>query len=220
MDKKTLRSLIFQELNKLSDTAIQNAYSKILQKHSHFWEKNHAHKFLINKNIALYMPQKKEAHLNLFFQYFINKKSHLFFPRITNTKNSEMEFIQCSPLEPTHWTKGAYGIKEPIEKSNSIIINNPHDLHIIFTPCVALHKNGARLGKGKGYYDRFLSKTHTDINAQPLKVACVLDFQLVDDFLTDSWDHSIDWVLTEKREIKYQGLYDWCKRNNIHSNES
>jgi len=54
--------------------------------------------------------------------------------------------------------KGPYGVPEPVTSS----FIRPEDLDLVITPGVAFDKKGNRLGRGKGYYDRFLSKIPKD----------------------------------------------------------
>ncbi len=51
---------------------------------------------------------------------------------------------------------GRYDIKEPETPNSSLL--TPNSMDFILVPGVAFSPNGYRLGRGKGYYDKFLSK--------------------------------------------------------------
>lgn len=71
-------------------------------------------------------------------------------------------------------TVGSYGIKEPKAKSPKNLEINKIDLVIV--PGVAFDRQLYRLGRGAGYYDRFLSQIPTDTPT----IGLAFDFQLVD----------------------------------------
>ncbi len=68
---------------------------------------------------------------------------------------------------------------------------------MIVIPAVAYDRNGNRLGRGKGFYDRLLAST------KARKVGVAYDFQLIDDDIpVDAHDVPVDIVITESRFIK------------------
>ena len=74
----------------------------------------------------------------------------LCFPRITGP--GRMCF--CLAPDENALIPGAYGISEPPGYLSPV---SPPSISLMLTPCEALDRYGTRLGKGGGYYDRYLS---------------------------------------------------------------
>lgn len=82
-----------------------------------------------------------------------------------------MSFFEVS--DESELSSGAFGINEP-GYSNAVTpaaFNKP----IIIVPGRAFDKNGNRLGRGKGYYDKYLAENSFD-----LVVGCCFPFQMID----------------------------------------
>lgn len=126
-------------------------------------------KFKQAKVIGIYYPIKQEVNIT---SLDLSDKV-VCFPKINS--DNELDFIVVN--DKTKWEINKFGIKEP--KSGKIL-NNKIDLLVI--PALGTNGNNYRLGYGKGYYDKFLSKYH------PLyTIGLVLDnFKL--DFIVDRWD--------------------------------
>lgn len=56
------------------------------------------------------------------------------------------------------WPKNKWNIPEPPVESDASNIAHPGDIDLLLVPGLAFDVNGHRLGQGKGYYDRFISK--------------------------------------------------------------
>lgn len=69
--------------------------------------------------------------------------------------------------------KGCLGILEP--KEDSLCPVDARDIDLVITPGVAFDKKGNRLGRGRGYYDRFLSR----IPKTTPSIGLAYDFQVL-----------------------------------------
>ena len=70
--------------------------------------------------------------------------------------------------------EGHYGIKAPRhDKTRELKVS---ELDLVVVPAVAFDKNNNRLGRGSGYYDRFLGELPSHIPT----VGLAFDFQVVD----------------------------------------
>ncbi len=102
----------------------------------------------------------------------INKEKREIIPAI-------IERIDAACLEI-----GSYGILQPKMEQNNLLDINKIDMVIV--PGVAFDSQNNRLGRGKGYYDRFLKK----ISPHTTTVGLAFDFQIID-HLPDIADYDV-----------------------------
>lgn len=81
-------------------------------------------------------------------------KKRLLLPKIIN---KELLIYEITDLN-TQLIEGSFKIFEPDETKCKLIDNK--EISCVLVPGLAFDKNNNRLGYGKGYYDRFLSKIH------------------------------------------------------------
>lgn len=84
--------------------------------------------------------------------------------------------------------EGAFHIMEPIGITEGRF--SCYDIDIALVPGVAFDAQGHRLGRGRGYYDRFL---HTVPEIR--KIGLCFDFQKVQEVPVDDFDISVDEVI-------------------------
>jgi len=103
--------------------------------------------------------------------------------------NERENKLFCSHLEDAHKMRpGKYGIMEP-DKPNEAFPSSQIDL--VFVPGLGFDRKNFRLGRGKGYYDRFLEQ----LGPHTLKVGLAYDFQLVDHLSVEEHDVPMDMVI-------------------------
>lgn len=88
---------------------------------------------------------------------------------------------------------GAFGILEPTKSTATI---DPDDVDALIAPGVGFDRNKARLGRGKGYYDRLLA----GISAPCIGLAYA--FQILSRLPVGEYDIPMDVVITEKEIIR------------------
>ncbi len=86
--------------------------------------------------------------------------------------------------------KGPFGIMEPDKMSSEPF--SGEKLDVIIVPGVAFTAEGARLGRGKGFYDRFLKTLPSGVK----KIALAYDCQIVDNMPTAAHDVPVDIVVS------------------------
>lgn len=86
-----------------------------------------------------------------------------------------------------------------ISETEMILIDNEYEVYedkidLFIIPGRAFTRNGKRLGRGKGYYDRFLVKKQYKHSQ---KVGICFDFQILEDIPTNKHDIFMDFIITK-----------------------
>ena len=72
------------------------------------------------------------------------------------------------------------------------------DVDVVFVPCQAVDRRGNRLGKGGGYYDRFLARPEV----RAARIALVFREQILDAVPVGRGDEPMDWIVTEGEVLR------------------
>lgn len=141
--------------------------------------------------VLAYMALPDEVNLSAVIDRTIKDEKKVFLPRIIPGTNF-MDFYEFT--DNTKTGNGSFGIVEPDENSNKLEIKKYLEKILILTPGRAFTINGDRLGRGKGFYDIFLSKLLLN-NCKNIKIAGVcFDFQIVDFIPTEEHDLKMDFL--------------------------
>ena len=106
----------------------------------------------------------------------------VLLPRVVSDTDMELRrYTGSNDME-----QGAFGIMEPTGK----LFTDYENIDVAVVPGMAFDREGHRLGRGKGYYDRFLTRlSHT------YKIGICFPFQLVDLVPADAHDILMDEVI-------------------------
>jgi 5-formyltetrahydrofolate cyclo-ligase len=114
-------------------------------------------------------------------------RASVIYPRV---RGDELDFFT---LAAGDLAAGRFGILEPTGDAIEVA---PAAIDLVLVPGVAFARDGHRLGFGRGFYDRFLSRA-----AHALRVGLAHDFQLVDQLPPRTGDEPVDLVLTPRERI-------------------
>ena len=93
-----------------------------------------------------------------------------------------------TPDEPM--IHGAFGLQQPLVPQWA----KPDRFELVLVPGVAFSKEGARLGHGRGYYDRMLARLAKRVDC---RAGVCFNFQLVPDVPVSEDDVGMDVIVTE-----------------------
>lgn len=116
----------------------------------------------------------------------------LCFPQLAHPN---LQFLAVDSYPQTDWLLDPLGFGYPA--SGEIV--EPSQIQVILVPGLGFNAYGERLGRGKGFYDRYLT------NFKGLKIGICFDCQWSDDHLpTDDWDIKMNFIITENKclEVK------------------
>ena len=102
---------------------------------------------------------------------------------------SDLNLLCAKRLSPGH-----YGILEPKEelRFRSDFQVEPDQIDLVIIPGLGFDRSCRRLGRGKGYYDRFITVLRRNV---PLIGVC-FDEQIVERVPTEPHDRTLDYVVT------------------------
>jgi len=124
-------------------------------------------------------------------------------PRVRYVHDREIRAYELSaalvddPREHPDVRADVFGILEPKASAREV---PPAEIGLVLVPCVAYDRQGYRMGKGGGFYDRFLARE--DLHA----VSCGLAFaeQLFNGVPRCPHDQRVDMVVTETGPVELE----------------
>lgn len=173
MDKKQLRKHIKAQVAQLSPQ------HKLLEANEVFGHIENTKLFQQSHNVMLFSSLPDELPTHHIIERWAAMKN-VFLPRV---KGDDIEAIK---YEPGMLKQGSFKILEP----TGTTVVSPLVLDLIIVPGVAFDRNGNRCGRGKGYYDRFLSHT------KATTIAVCFDCQLVDTLPVEPHDIPAKHIVT------------------------
>ena len=108
-------------------------------------------------------------------------------PRVADGPNGEAE-MEFYDFDPSGMARGAYGIDEP----QGNVPCPPERIDLMVVPGMAFTRDGVRLGRGKGYYDRYIARE----GFRARRIGVCFRHQLLPDLPAEPHDRRMDIVVT------------------------
>ena len=175
MTKKELRQMIRQRKQQ-HPVGESSAFISRLKDNSHF---THA------QTLLLYSALSDEVPTQILIDGLAAQGKTVLLPRVVS--DTDMELRRYSG--PADLQRGAFGIFEPTGE----LFTDYNTIDVAIIPGMAFDAKGHRLGRGKGYYDRFLAK----LSPSTYKIGLCFFWQLVDQVPTDEHAIPMDEVIVQ-----------------------
>lgn len=142
-------------------------------------------RFVNAQTVMLFASLPDEVDTSILLQKYKNKKN-ILLPVVKGDKLLLRHFQDFN-----HMQKGAFGIQEPVCLGNAFTDLKKIDL--VITPGVAFDQSLHRLGRGKGFYDRFFSQSAMN---DTYKIGICFPCQLVTELPTETHDILMNEVVS------------------------
>lgn len=136
------------------------------------------------KVVMLYNSLGDEVYTHKLIRLLSERGKRILLPVVIG--DTEMEVRELS--ENTDFEESSYGIMEPKGKA----FTNFDEITFALVPGMGFDKDYNRLGRGKGYYDRFLP-----LLTKAYKVGICFPFQVLDKVPTDEFDKKVDELICD-----------------------
>jgi len=135
--------------------------------------------------VMLYLSIGHEVDTSGLLDHALNAGKRVFVPRCH--ADGIMDVVEIFGRDDLQ--SGMFGISEPKPHLSKA---NPHELDLVIVPAMAFDRGKNRLGRGKGYYDRFLEQAS---RAKTIGI-CRSD-RLFDTVPFEEHDRKMDALITE-----------------------
>lgn len=141
------------------------------------------------RTVMAYASLPDEVDTHALIERLTDMGKRVVLPRVTDDRNMELR-IYTSPAD---MTEGAYHIMEP----TGALFTAYDEIDAAIIPAMAFDHEGHRLGRGRGYYDRFLAES--GLSTATLIGLC-FPFQLIDSVPCEPHDIKVDCVVARLKK--------------------
>lgn len=149
------------------------------------WDKTYYHLFLS-------IEEQKEIDTEFILQILAGKDKEIV---VSKCDFLTVEMTHFLLIDNTKIKKNQYGIPEPVDGIEVPVSK----IDVIFVPLLAYDLDGNRVGYGKGFYDKFLSKCKTEA----LKIGLSF-FDPENKIISSPNDVRLDYCVTPSATIRFQ----------------
>ena len=140
--------------------------------------------------VMLYMPLSTELDLTAAALRCYRQGKTVCVPRV-DWKGRDMVPVEISSFDDEMMEIDDHGLRMPREGSPLV----PRLIDLVIVPGLAFDTAGNRLGRGGGFYDRFLQR----LRRSATTVGLAFDAQIIDAVPADDRDFAMDSIVTDRR---------------------
>jgi 5-formyltetrahydrofolate cyclo-ligase len=146
--------------------------------------------FVHASSVMLYMPLAMEVDVTPVAIRCFQSQRTVCVPRV-DWDRRDMEAVSVTSFDDHVMDVDEHGLRSP--RGGRLVV--PSTIDLVVVPGIAFDAGGRRLGRGGGYYDRFLSRLRRGATT----VGIAFDEQIVDKVPVNDEDVSVDVIVTDRR---------------------
>lgn len=180
MDKSRLRKQVYARLQRQREDTRRRKSEAV-------WRRLQRLKvFRLAKTVCCYVSLPDEVQTGPLITQMLEAGKRVVVPKVQGRRLALSEVKDpARELVP-----GAFGVLEP--KPGAFRPVAMERLDLVLVPGLAFDRRGHRLGRGEGYFDRFLARVPEDIPT----IGICYDFQLVDRLPNEPHDQAVGAVIS------------------------
>ncbi len=182
--KAALRSEVNARLARMDDETLRVASARACARLTQLEAFKHAHVLM------LYMPLAREVDLTPLAIRCFQMGKTVCVPRVDSSR-MDMTPVEVTTFDDRVMEVDEHGVRVP----RGAAAISPSLVDLIVVPGLAFDANGHRLGRGAGYYDRFLAR----LRENTIKLGLAFDTQIVDEVPITITDIAVDIVVSDRR---------------------
>jgi 5-formyltetrahydrofolate cyclo-ligase len=150
------------------------------------------------RRMLLYVSMKDEFDTGPLLARAFAEEKEVYVPRTEG--DSVMRFYRI-PGADGPWGSGAFNIREPLVCTEETRFKPDDGPAFIATPALAFDRKGNRMGRGRGYYDRFFASLPEGEDF--FLCGYCLSVQVVDKLPTEAFDRRVDGLCTAREYLRF-----------------
>lgn len=174
--KKELRSIVRQRKGEHSAEELEALSRQATTRLLELAEVKAAH------TVMLYCALPDEVQTLPLIRALKDEGKRILLPAVTGATEMELRVYETDNDLRT----GSFGIMEPAGRA----FTKTEEIDVMIIPGMAFDAAGNRLGRGKGYYDRFLAMAH-----RAYRIGVCFPFQMFDEIPAGEFDVKMDKVI-------------------------
>ncbi len=165
---------------------------------------------LKNRAVVSFYPFSSEPQINI-EKEAQNEPYRVAYVRVQDWSLSTMTASYARRDQPGQWEEKQFTSKikifQPTETQPEC---KTEEVAAILVPGLAFTRTGTRLGRGSGFYDRFLKKFPS-----ALRVGVAFHEQICESLPLDEWDEPLDIILTDQGIFETKSFGQWQKQGKV-----